>query len=189
MGLNTAAISVDQIKAEREGIWRLVPCTIDENLVGVEFLVRLWESSGAQEEFMKLLQRNPNLASGKSNDAQKYKSLCQRKALVRKGLGGWRTVQLERTDDESDPYRRVSVIKDDIEFEAGAWVEYSERASERLLEGKFREVYDSLQQAVHDDDAYREYMEGDGGVVPNSPSSSDGSSKTSESSSPIQGIS
>jgi len=184
MGLNQAVIPAEQIKAERDGIWRLVPCTIDDDLIAVEFLVRLWDSSGAQEEFMKLLQRNPGLAAGKSNDAQKYKTICQKKALVHRGLAGWRTVQVERTDDEAEPYRRVAVIKDsEIEFSAGTWVAHSKMASERLLEGKYREVYDALQVAVHDDDAYAEYMSGDGGVLPNSASSSGGNSSISVSSS------
>lgn len=174
MGLQVAAISAEQIEAERDGIWRLVPCTIDNDLEAVEFRVRLWDSSGAQEEFMKLLQRNQALASGKSNDAQTYKTICQKKALVFKCLAGWRTVALERTDDESEPYRRVAVVKkDEIEFEAGNWISFSKGSSERLLERKFREIYESLQQAAHDDDAYREYLED---AAKNAPVSSDGNS-------------
>ena len=182
MGLQVAAISAKQIEAERDGIWRLVSCTINEDLVAVEFRVRLWDSSGAQEEFMKLLQRNTNLAAGKSNDAQTYKTICQKKALVYKCLAEWRTVQLERTDDEAEPYRRIGIVKEDeIEFETGGgWHRHSKDKSERLLERKWREIYESLQQAAHDDDAYREYLES---AAKNAPSSSGGNSPVSGSSS------
>lgn len=176
MGLNVAAISADQIEVEREGIWRLVSSTIDEDLTAVEFLVRYWESAGGEPEFHKRLQRNQKLASGKTNDAASYRIMAQRRALVQMCLAGWRTVQLERTGDIEEPYKRVGIIKEaSIEFETGVWVEYSKGSAMRVIESAWRNVYSELEVAAHDDRAYREYLEEQ---AKNSESSPVGSSST-----------
>jgi len=172
------------MRVEREGIWRLVSSTIDEDLIAVEFLVRYWDSAGGEPEFHKRLQRNQKLASGKTNDAASYRIMAQKRALVQMCLAGWRTVQLERTGDVEEPYRRVGVVKkDEIEFETGVWVKYSKEAAMRIIESSWRNIYAELEVAANDDQGYREYLEeqaknsesSPGGNAPSLVSSSDAS--------------
>lgn len=182
MGFEVAEVSDDQIQLERDGIWRPVMSTMDDGMEVVEFKVRYWETAGGQAEFMKRLHRNKEYAQESHTDAQKFRIVAQKKALIQMCLAGWRTSKLEKTGDEANPYRRESVIREnEVEIGKGNWVPFSQSNAMMLTQHKYRRLYAALESSANDDDSYREYLRN---VAGNSSGSSVGSSSTSGSLSP-----